>query len=262
MLSLQREKHSTPQGHNTAISHNAERWLPYVNRWKQHEWRTTIFADLILSDVKGYDRELTFLDIGCGRGFDDDPKTQEKLAAKSSWFIGIEPDLNAAVGSGFNEVHRCLLEDAPLENDSVDLAWAVMVLEHLDDPTPFWNKIYDSLREGGVFWAFTVDRRHPFPWLSQTMHKLGVKKAYLEYLNRKGQGGDYEHYPTYYHSNSPRQILPFVKKFRRCDFINFVRVGQLDGYLPTWARPIFRCVDHLAILARRPGVLLAIRCEK
>jgi SAM-dependent methyltransferase len=245
-----------------SISCDALTWQPYVERWQNREWRTPIFVDMILQDAARFSHDLTFLDIGCGRGFDDDPAAQKKLAAHSSRFIGIEPDSSIAVSNDFHEVHNCLLEESPIAAESVDIAWAVMVLEHVQDPAAFWQKIYDALRPGGVFWAFTVDNRHFFPWLVRASDSLGAKDWYLRRLRRQGPGDEYEHYPTHYRSNSPRQIMPFVQRFRSCDFVNFARVGQLDGYLPKWARAGARMVDRMQIALGRPGVLLAIRCEK
>jgi SAM-dependent methyltransferase len=244
------------------ISCDTSQWQSYVDRWRRREWRTSIFVDLILNDAKRFSHDLTLLDIGCGRGFDDDPAAQKKLAAYSDCYIGIEPDPEMAVVADFDEVQHCTLEQSSVKPASVDIAWAVMVLEHVEQPAAFWNKVHEVLREGGVFWGFTVDRRHPFPWLVQAMDKVGIKDRYLRRLRGKNGNDSYEHYPTYYRSNSPRQVTPYVQEFRRCDFINFDRIGQLDGYLPKWARPAGRLLDRFQMALKRPGVLLAIRCEK
>ena len=245
------------------ISIDGPKWAPFVEKLRlQNAWRTSIFVDLILQDAAHFSRDLTFLDIGCGRGFDDEPEAQEKLAAHCSYYIGVEPDTGIEITAPFNEVHRCTLEAAPLAPGSVDIGWAVMVLEHLEDPAAFWTKVYEVLRPGGVFWAFTVDNRHPLPWLVRIASSIGVKDWYLQRLRRNGGGDEYEHYPTHYRSNSPRQVTRFVQPFRQCDFVNFIRVGQIDGYLPQWARPGAHLLDRVQIALKRPGVLLAIRCEK
>ncbi len=97
---------------------------PYLERYRQGEWRATIFRDLILADAARRPGELTFLDIGCGRGFDDDLPLQQSLAARAGRYIGIEPDAAMAVGAHVSEVHRCLFEDAPIPSGSVDVAFA------------------------------------------------------------------------------------------------------------------------------------------
>jgi SAM-dependent methyltransferase len=253
---------SSSERRGVEIVCDAPAWQSYIDRWRGEEWRTSIFVDMILRDAAVRSHELTFLDIGCGRGFDDDPVAQKQLAGHCARYIGIEPDNSIAVGDDFDEVQHCLLEESSIAAESIDIAWAVMVLEHVEDPAAFWRKIYEVLRPGGVFWAFTVDNRHPLPWIVRATDVLGVKDWYLRRLRRCGSGDDYEHYPTHYHSNSPSQITPSVQMFRRCDFVNFARVGQLDGYLPGVMRPAGRLLDRAQIAVGWPGVLLAIRCEK
>lgn len=241
---------------------NDAHWAPYMQRYRTGEWRTLLFRDLILADVVRMQGPLTFLDVGCGRGFDDDPRIQKTLSERCSHFIGVEPDTQMKLGDWFDELHRSVLEEAPIEPGSVDIGWAVMVLEHLSDPGSFWRKIYQSLRVGGVFWAFTVDRRHLFPWLVRGMDRIGLKDRYLRRLHGVQNHSVYEHYPTRYLSNSPRQIASHVQSFRRCDLINFSRVGQVDGYLPEMARPFAHLLDRLQNAVGLPGVLLAVRCER
>lgn len=248
---------------DVALYFDAPEWAPFVDQFRQHRaWRTSIFLELILRDASRFSHDLTFLDIGCGRGFDDDPSAQHKLASICGSYIGIEPDSKIDIAASFDRVYRCTLEDAPIEPDSIDVAWAVMVLEHIENPTAFWQKTYEVLRPGAVFWAFTVDNRHFLPWLVRAASSLGVKDWYLRKLRRGNEGDEYEHYPTHYLSNSPRQMTPMVRKFRRCDFVNFSRVGQLDGYLPKWVRPAGHFIDRIQLALGRPGTLLAVRCEK
>ena len=87
-----------------------------------------IFRDMVQQDLQRRgSRRPTVLDIGCGRGFDDDVKLQASLAACAERYIGVEPDVDADLAAHFSETHRCLFEDAPIAPGSVDLAFAVMV---------------------------------------------------------------------------------------------------------------------------------------
>ena len=58
-----------------------DRWAPYVEKFRQGVWRDRILHDLILEDARERGEGLTFLDIGCGRGFDGDMALQQSLAA-------------------------------------------------------------------------------------------------------------------------------------------------------------------------------------
>jgi SAM-dependent methyltransferase len=235
---------------------------PYLARYRAGEWRDRIFRDMILDDVRPDSKRLTFLDIGCGRGFDGDVPLQESIARVAGRFVGIEPDTTVQPGSYFNEVHACLFEDAPLPAGSIDVAYAIMVLEHLAQPQRFFDKLSDVLAPGGVFWGLTVDARHWFCRWSRWFDRLHIKDMYLRML--LGRRGDerYENYPVFYRSNSPEQVRPLTGRFRGCDFLNFSRVGQCSSYFPRPLRPFVDAWDRRSVRRNRPGVLLAVRVQK
>jgi SAM-dependent methyltransferase len=235
---------------------------PYLERYRAGEWRDRIFRDMILDDVRKAGEGLTFLDIGCGRGFDGDVPLQESIARVAGRFIGIEPDRDVHPGGYFTEVHSCLFEEAPVAAASVDVAYAIMVLEHLAEPQRFYDKLWDVLAPGGVFWGLTVDARHWFCRWSRGFDRLHIKDVYLRFLlGRRGEER-YENYPVFYRSNSPEQIEPLARRFSSCDFFNFARVGQCSSYFPRPLRPFVNAWDRRSFRRNRPGVLLAVRVQK
>lgn len=237
-------------------------WTAYLERYRNGEWRDRIFHDMIVADARARSGGPTILDIGCGRGFDGNVPLQETMARLSSAYIGVEPDPTVTPGSCFSEVHRCRFEDAPIPPASVDVAYAIMVLEHLAAPQTFWDKVWEVLREGGVFWALTVDARHWFCRASWWSERLRIKDLYLDaVLGRRGTER-YENYPVHYRCNTPRQVRAYTDRFRSCDFINFARVGQLNTVL---VRPLHRLAsyfDRRAIRKGKPGTLLFVRAVK
>lgn len=240
-------------------------WSTYTQRYSSGEWRAPIFRDLILSDaqrMKAERNELTLLDIGCGGGFDGDATLQRSLAEAGSRYIGVEPDEHIELANVFTSSQRCLFEDAQIEDESVDIAFAVMVLEHIADPRVFWNKVYRVLRKGGCFWGLTVDARHWFVLMSTLMEKLGVKDIYLDKLHGKRGEERYENYPAFYRANSPTQIARFTSCFSSVKVLTFSRVGQLDFYIPGRLRRVGRWLDSLTIRAGLPGAVMAVRVEK
>jgi SAM-dependent methyltransferase len=239
-------------------------WKVYQDRYRRGEWRAPIFRDMILQDVRQLGRAPVLLDIGCGSGFDGDLRLQQSLASAAKTYIGIEPDSHVELATHFSESYRCLFEDCPLKPASIDLAFAVMVLEHLREPGSFWRKLYEVLAAGGIFWGFTMDRRHWFCDASLWAKRLGIKEMYLNLLSRRPgkPEGRYKNYPVYYLSNSESQLKNHVAKFSACEFINFGRVGQLDNYFPRPLRTVGRLLDRLAMARSRPGTLLAIRVRK
>lgn len=243
---------------------NDQVWTPYLERYHRGEWRGPVFRDLVLADAKAItqSRGLTFLDIGCGRGFDDDATLQRTLATAAASYVGVEPDAGIALQPIFTTVHHCPFEDAPIPPASVDIAFAVMVLEHLAEPQRFWDKVHEVLADGGIFWGFTMDARHWFVTASLLAKRTRIKDYYLNALHGGRGDGRYENYPVHYRSNAPEQILQYTHAFRSVDLLNFTRVGQMDYYFPRWLRPLGHALDRFAIRRGKPGSILAMRVEK
>ena len=229
-------------------------WAPYLERYRAGEWRDRIFRDMILADARRLSPTPTILDIGCGRGFDGDVRLQRSIADVAGCFIGVEPDPEILLGDYFTETHRCFFEHAPLAARSVDVAYAVMVLEHLPRPQVFWDKLHDVLTDNGVFWGMTVDARHLFARLSLWMDWLRIKDFYLDHLLGRDLGvGRYRNYPTYYRTNRPRKIAQLAQSFRSCECINFSREGQWSPYLPGCLRAVADRMDRAPSGKRGPG---------
>lgn len=240
------------------------KWLPYLQRYINGEWRAPIFHDMIMSDIKiqqKYDK-VSVLDIGCGGGFDCDANIQNSIAKVVDQYIGIEPDTNIQLQNIFTKTYRCSFEEAPIEKNSIDTAFAVMVLEHFENPVIFWEKIHEVLKERGVFWGLTVDARHWFVYASILTEKLHIKDWYLDKMYGERGEERYENYGVFYRSNTPGQINILTKSFRLTNFLNFHRMGQMDYYFPERLKWIGRIYDRLAIRMGWPGGLIAVRVEK
>jgi SAM-dependent methyltransferase len=86
------------------------------------------------------------LDAGAGRG-----RFVSGARAAGYDAFGIEPSLrgaDAAAALGV-DVRRAGLEDAEIEQGSVDVATLWHVLEHLDDPAPALDRLHGWIRPGG-----------------------------------------------------------------------------------------------------------------
>jgi SAM-dependent methyltransferase len=242
---------------------NKQEWTPFLKRYVSGERRAAIFRDMVLADARKMAQDnLTFLDIGCGNGFDNDKGIQQYLAQVAGQYIGVEPDEEIKLGDFYSSIHRCYFENAPIESDSIDIAFAVMVLEHFENPRLFWDKLNEVLRPGGVFWGFTVDARHLFVLASMLSERLNVKDKYLDVMRGKRGEQRYENYKVFYRSNTPKQIQAKTKKFHSVSILNFARVGQMDYYIPAKLRWLSRTIERIIILSGLPGINLAVRVEK
>ena len=235
-----------------------------VRRFRNGEARGAIFRDLILADAKldMPGRELILLDIGCGRGIENNHELQKSLAAISAQYIGVEPDANIPIGDWITLSYQCRFEDAPLEPNSIDIAFAFMVLEHLTEPQVFWNTLYAVLRPNGIFWGWTVDARHWFVLASLLTERLGFKNFYLNHLHGERGKDRYENYSAHYQSNHPAQIKQLARQFRDVQIFSVSKVGQIDFYLPQQVRWLAGILDEVAIRLRLPGANLVVRAEK
>lgn len=235
-----------------------------VDRYRM-AWRgpAEFFAQLVLDDLAspGASGQASVLDIGCGGGFMGSGFWQAQIAAAAGQVIGVEPDAQAEPAPVFAQVLRQAFEDVLIEPASIDLAYAAMVIEHVARPMDFFAKLARVLRPGGVFWAFTVDRRHYFSWFSQMIEVLRLKEIYLDRVRgRKGDGGArYENFPVHYRCNSPTALARLAGEAFSMQSWSLHRVGQLDGYVPYRLRRFSRLADRAVIRAGLPGSVLVAR---
>ena len=228
---------------------HAAQWARYT----AGEYRSAAFADVLLDEMANLGGALTVLDIGCGGGFDGDVPLQRRIGAAASRFIGVEPADDITPDPCFHEVHRCLLEQAPIVPGSVDLAYAVMVAEHVADPAAFMASVARVLRPGGVFWAFTIDARHWSAWASLALERARLKGRYMDaLLGARGQVR-WQNYPVEYKLNSPAQLAQHCAAFREVDSVSLHRRGAEDSSLPALLRGPNRVLDDVLAAVGAPG---------
>jgi SAM-dependent methyltransferase len=176
--------------------------------------------------------------------------------------VGVEPDASVRLSGCFTEVHRCTLESAPLAAASIDLAFAVFVIEHLRCPQEFFDQVFKVLVPGGVFWGFTIDVRHVFALFSLLADGLEVKSWILRCVGNTEAMRGPGHYRTFYRANTPRAVRRYTTRFRSVRLVNLHQEGQFDAYLPSCARRGGRWLDRFVATVGLPGPMLVVRLEK
>jgi SAM-dependent methyltransferase len=145
------------------------------------DWMSPRVPDLVWTSAK------TAFEVGAGSGL----LVQELQRRHSSkHIIGIEPNLNAAARGRARGVDiRASLDDAPT---SVDLAWSIAVLEHVQSPTAFLDAIRTRLDIGAYlvlaqptadvasYDVLFVDHLHHFssPHLTVYAGKCGFQEVF------------------------------------------------------------------------------------
>ena len=237
-------------------------WQDAVRRYSQGEWRAPIWRDLLLAEAASRGPSPTVLDIGCGHGFDGSEKLQADIASVAGEFIGVEPDREITVPAHFDHVYRSDFENARINPGTIDVAYSVMVLEHVENPDRFWRHVRKCLRSGGVFWGFTADSRHYFCKVSTWMDRLKIKDTYLTLLGGQRGQDRYENYPVYYRSNSPNALRSLARDFANCDVGSLSRPGELSTYYPRFLSPFFSFLDRRVVRNNDYGYLLVTRVVK
>jgi SAM-dependent methyltransferase len=225
--------------------------------------KAEFFYEIVKSEILSRgDKKPVTLDIGCGGGFHHRDDLQASLGGMSSKFIGVEPDPEAKIIDKFSSVHHCSLEDAPITPGSIDVAYSVMVMEHVTHPTAFFERLHTLLADGGVYLAFTVDARHWFSKVSTAMESTGVKDFYLNKLKGKRGSERYENFPTAYLCNTPRQLEKLGGDKFSINTVSLHKLGQMEYYLPKILHSASRGLDRLTMSLNAPGSGLLIVARK
>jgi SAM-dependent methyltransferase len=247
-----------------AKARESDNWRIWLARLRTKEWRTPIFFEIVSREIHARTgaRRPTVLDIGCGLGFDGEVRYQQALSTQAGRFIGIEPDRAIDPPKFFSEVYQATLEEAPIASGSVDVAYAVMVLEHVADPAAFWSRLHDILAPGGVFVAFSVNGAHWFAPIARFMSIIKLKTKYLDLVQGKRGTERYADYPVYYRTNTVSQISRHARQFRVIRTDLFGATGVVASYAPERLQPIVCAVDSLAYRLFGQSINIVIRAER
>lgn len=168
--------------------------------------RDAFFISVMLDVLKRYPRPNVVVDIGCGEGIGTaaDKLTGVRSLADQLW--GIEPDKSITPKPGvFDRFEHALFEDCTIPDNSVDLAYSCMVMEHVTNPQAFMTRLYRCLKPGGSYVFLTVNGAHYFARIANAMRNLKIDEKVLRIV-RPGQVVESYHYPTAYQFNKPSQI--------------------------------------------------------
>ncbi len=121
-----------------------------------------------MSEVSGVDEGMTVADVGTGTGF-----VAAGVAPRVKWVVGIDNapamlevarDNLRALGASNVDLVVGDIAKLPLEDGSVDAAFANMVLHHAQDPGAMLREMARVVRPGGTV-AITDEVEHPYVWM-------------------------------------------------------------------------------------------------
>ncbi len=222
------------------------------------ESRMAPFFDRVLERVGP---ESRVLDIGANDGsYCPDVR---RIAAATRHLVGVDPDRARLETNPFvGERHFSEFESSDIPEASVDVAYAVFVMEHLKDAKRFVEKLHSVLKPGGVFFGITPNGRHYFSYVSGLLAAIGVQRVMLRLLRGRELADDY-HYPTTYALNDPRRIerLARAAGFSGVEFRYWQSYGVLKPYFPAPLRFAPVAWDWLAWKTGRRDMLVNLVVE-
>jgi len=162
----------------------------------------------------------TLLDAGCGRT----APILTRYKGKCRRLIGVDlVEFDARI-QGL-ELHRCDLKAMPLKADSVDVAMARSVMEHVTEPAPVFSEIHRVLKPGGHFVFLTANL-----WDYASLIAKVVPNRFHPWIVSRTEGREEEDvFPVAYRTNTRAAIDRWA---RRAGFeqISFSYLGQYPAY--------------------------------
>lgn len=220
--------------------------------------RRRVFANLIVKDLESR-TDPVVLDIGCGCGMARENTWQWAIKPHVSEYWGIEPDPGVKPAEGlFDHTQNALMEDADLPDNSIDLAYSWMVMEHVADPEAFCKRLYRALKPGGTYFFSTPNINHYFTFVARFLKQLRIDETVLSMIRKQDDLDEY-HYPVQYKFNSQHAVADVATKvgFEKPEFV-YVEVDGPRNYFPGPTKPLFHALAWKRTKIRRPEVLLTM----
>lgn len=182
--------------------------------------------------------DLRVIDMGAGDGQEEYSPFFSDISTR---YVGVDPDHDIEDNQWVDEQIQMPAEDfasqhakaiAAGEAEPFDLATAIYVWEHLEDPAAFLRAAHDVLRPGGTMLCITPNGLHPFGLGSKVLAKLDLTDKVL----RKLRPDDIDHY--HFPVVATRNTIWGVKKcaeeagFSNAEVILHDDPGVFVHYLP------------------------------
>ncbi|WP_157208627.1 class I SAM-dependent methyltransferase [Mariniflexile maritimum] len=177
----------------------------------EDRWDDKIFRNEILNVIKP---SSIVLDIGAGRG----RILEMDFKGLCTKIYGVDPDEGVLQNPLIHEGYLGLADSMPyFEDNYFDLVFCDNVLEHVENPVPFYNEVYRVLKTGGVFLSKTPNKYHYMPIIARS-----TPTSFHKFYN-KLRGRDYhDTFPTFYRANCYKDYKKFSKTSKfNISFVKF-----------------------------------------
>ena len=172
-----------------------------VKYWDARLYGDSETRDPVASFLKKFSdrvkQDSVVLDIGAGEG----RLNRYDFRGQCKEMIGVDLDPRVEQNPLLDRGIRCVGDQLPLESNSVDLAFSIYVLEHVENAAAFCAEVARVLRPGGEFWALTPNRLHYVSLIADC-----TPTSFHKWINEKRGRDSEDTFPTFYRLNSPREV--------------------------------------------------------
>ena len=231
-------------------------WILIDRKYPEDETKYDLALRLVtrsIAEMKAK-QKITILDAGCGHKSGISFHSNHHVTLIGSDIVSSSLRNNSDIDSGFVSN----LGEIPLKDDSIDIVFSNMVLEHLSQPAMFFKEIRRVLRPGGYFVFSTPNALNIVVLVNRLLPDILSKK--LGHL-LTGEAED-DIFPTVYKANSLRTLRNLCKEsnFQQTDLILY----QPPPYAFVFSRTIcmliiwyFKLLNKYDFLKGLRGVIVA-----
>ena len=221
-----------------------------------------VLASVLVGEIKKTPGSARVLDIGCGRGIGRQLEPQKEVGDAAGEFWGIEPDTSVQSEDGlFDNYQHALMETAELPEESFDVAYSSMVMEHVADPRAFLEALHRCLKPNGVYLFVTPNAQSFVPSIIKLCHVCHIDEVALRLVKGTQEVEEY-HYPVQFKFNSPRLIDRYAKQtgFLPPEYAYIEGTG-VRSYFPGPFRLIYQALLAKRKLVKSPRRLATMLCR-
>jgi SAM-dependent methyltransferase len=180
-----------------------------------------------------------------------------RIRRRSGWLVAVDPSGRIHADSDADERYQLTLEEyAATHAEQFDVAFAVFVLEHVEQPDQFVQAAATVLRPGGLLFALTPNLRHYFGLATWAANRLRIEEPLLKAVRDRNTVARY-HVPTEYRLNSIRAVSAHLQAagFAGVEFRMWDLPRMYEPYLPGPLRHFAAAWSRLAYRTGRPNLM-------
>ena len=180
-----------------------------------------------------------------------------RVRRRAGHLVAIDPSDRVQINADADERHQLTLEQFASDHpQEFDIAFAVFVMEHVEDPRAFTEAAARVLRPGGVFMAITLNRWHYFGLTTWATSRLGLNDWLLQRVREQELVAEY-HVRTEYRINSIRSTNRFLARagFSSVEYRMWDLPRMYEPYLPGPLRGLATGWNKAAYRSGRPNLM-------